>query len=271
MSASIRGMEVFVLAILGLCFGSFINALVWRIRHKRDMLRERSECTHCHHVLAWYDLLPLVSWLLLRGRCRYCRKPIDDSPIVELVTAALFVVSYVAWPFGWTSAGVVLFVLWLVALIILIALSDYDLRWYLLPDRLMYPLIVIGGGMSYVRFVSIGGQSITSWLMTMLGGVVVIAGLYWVLHHVSRGTWVGYGDVKLSVFIGSILGWQGALFSLFAANVIGCIVVLPALFAQKLNTTSKIPFGPFLITACIIALLWGESIIGWYSRVVVGL
>ena len=80
----------FVIGMVGLAFGSFVNALVWRIRHKRDFVSERSECTHCHHVLAWNDLIPVLSWLMLRGKCRYCHKKIDDSPVVEVTTAALF-------------------------------------------------------------------------------------------------------------------------------------------------------------------------------------
>ncbi|MFZ1812597.1 MAG: prepilin peptidase, partial [Candidatus Saccharimonadales bacterium] len=136
--------SVIVLGLLGLCFGSFVNALVWRIRKKRDIVRERSECTHCHHILAWYDLVPVVSYLLLRGRCRYCRKPIDDTPLTELATALLFVISYLAWPYQLaTVADWSLVVLWLVLLVGLVALADYDIRWYLLPDVIVFPLIVL--------------------------------------------------------------------------------------------------------------------------------
>lgn len=264
-------MEMFILALLGLCFGSFINALVWRIRHKRDMLRERSECTHCHHILAWYDLIPVLSWLSLGGKCRYCRKPIDDSPIVEVVTGLLFVISYLVWPYGMTNWGLLLFGLWLVALVLMIALTVYDLKWYLLPNAMVYPLIALGVVIGYIRFAVIEGLGLGTTAMSMLGGVLVIAGLYWLLHQISAGKWVGFGDVRLSVFIGLILGWQGALLALFAANVIGCLIVLPGLLMKKLSPKSKIPFGPFLISACIVAFLWGKPVIDWYVKSVIGL
>lgn len=260
-----------VLLLIGLCFGSFINALVWRLRNKRDMVRERSECTHCHHMLAWYDLLPVVSWLMLGGKCRYCHKSIDDSPIVELVTSGLFVLSYIAWPFEWTEHSWIAFGLWLAAVVMLVALAVYDLKWYLLPNRLVYPLVGLGVVLSYVRFTLLEQQSVSGWLVTALGGILVIAGIYWALFHISQGRWVGYGDVRLSVFIGVVLGWQGALLCLFLANLIGCVIILPALLAKKLHAKSKIPFGPFLIAACIIVFLWGPVIINWYISSAIGL
>ncbi len=252
------------LALLGLCFGSFVNALVWRLRKRRNFVSERSECTHCHHVLAWYDLIPVLSWIQLRGKCRYCHKPIDDSPIVELMTAVLFIVSYVAWPFGFVGAGLILFGLWLGALVLLMALTVYDIRWQLLPDRLVWPLVVLGGVFGLIRFYGYHGHDISTVLLQMGGGVLVISGLYFVLHQVSRGAWVGFGDVKLNIFIGLILGWQQALLAIFLANLIGMIVVLPGIVLKKMSGKSRIPFGPFLILACIIALLWGQSIIDWY-------
>lgn len=254
----------FVLGIVGLAFGSFVNALVWRIRHKRDFVSERSECTHCHHVLAWNDLIPVVSWLTLRGKCRYCHKKIDDSPIVESATAMLFILSYVVWPFGFTDAGVVLFIAWLTALVILVALAVYDIRWYLLPDKLVFPLVGIGVVIGISRFYFVEGLSIGAAALEMVLGVLMISGLYFVLHQVSSGKWVGFGDVKLAIFIGLILGWQSALLALFLANLVGLVVVLPLLIIKKIHAKSKIPFGPFLIVASFIAFLWGEKIISWY-------
>ncbi len=264
-------MEIIALFLIGLCFGSFINALVWRLRHKRDFVKERSECTHCHHTLAWNDLVPVVSWALLRGKCRYCGKRIDDSPVVELITPMLFVISYLAWPFGFETAGIVLFVLWLIALVGLIALTVYDLKWYLLPDKIVFPLIAIGLGMGATRFVYIDQQGWAEAIGSIFLGILSIAGVYLILHVISSGKWVGFGDVKLSVFIGSILGWQGGLLALFMANLLGIIVVIPLLTLNKLHSKSKIPFGPFLIGACFITFLWGGNIIDWYVNSLIGL
>jgi prepilin signal peptidase PulO-like enzyme (type II secretory pathway) len=264
-------MEIIVIVLLGLCFGSFINALVWRIHKKRNFVSERSECTHCHHVLAWNDLIPVVSWVMLRGKCRYCHKKIDDSPIVELLTAVAFVVSYLAWPYGFEISGMVLFGLWLVALVLLVALAVYDSRWYLLPDSMVFPLIVVGVVIGITRFVFVETMVIGEALLNMILGVGVISGLYFALYEYSSGKWVGFGDVKLGVFIGIILGWQGALLTLFLANLIGLLYVLPLLLLNKVQPSSKIPFGPFLIAACFITFLWGQQVVEWYLQSIVGI
>ncbi len=105
---------ILILGFLGLCFGSFVNAAVWRIKNKRDMVKDRSECVHCHHKLSGLDLVPVVSWLSLKGQCRYCKKPIDDSPLVELGVAAYFVASYIFWPYGLSNGlEIAQFVFWL--------------------------------------------------------------------------------------------------------------------------------------------------------------
>src|SRR5579859_6630448 len=127
-------MIVVLLIVLGLCFGSFVNALVWRLHEHRNFVNERSECTHCHHVLAPKDLVPVVSWLLLRGKCRYCRKPIQDTPVAELLVPALWVVSYVYWPHAlYSSLGLFTFVAWLLFVVGFVALAIYDFKWFLLP------------------------------------------------------------------------------------------------------------------------------------------
>lgn len=272
LSDSIRAMEILLLSLLGLCFGSFVNALVWRIKKKRDIVHERSECTHCHHILAWFDLVPVLSWLMLRGRCRYCHKRIDDTPLVELVVAVLFVVSYVAWPYAMNeSVSWWLLGMWLMALVALVALADYDIRWKLLPDAIVFPLIGLGAVIGYLRFGVLEGLGAGEALLEMVGGVSVIAGLYFVLYYVSKGKWVGFGDVKLSIFIGLVLGWQGAIVALFAANLLGTIWVLPGLLSRRLSRTAQIPFGPFLIAACIVTFLWGAQLIKWYLQSVISL
>ena len=263
---------IVILGLLGLCFGSFVNALVWRLHKGRDFVAERSECTHCHHVLAWYDLVPVLSWVALRGRCRYCHKKIDDSPIVELGVAVLFVVSYLFWPFTpWTTLTMSMFAIWLVSLVILAALTLYDLKWQLLLDKLVFPLIGLGIVLGWLRFYGYEVLGVVGALLQMIAGVAIISGLYLALHLISHGRWVGFGDVKLNVFIGLILGWQGALLALFMANLLGVIVVLPGLVMQKITPRSRIPFGPFLIAACIITLLFGRYIIDWYMHSLLGL
>src|SRR5581483_10287027 len=132
-------MIMLVLIVLGLIWGSFVNAFVWRLHEEKDWVKGRSECTVCHHSLSTKDLVPVVSWLLLKGRCRYCHQPIKDSPLVELTVPLLFVLSYVWWPWTLHGEGLVRFIFWLVFILGYVILAVYDLRWKLLPNKVVYP------------------------------------------------------------------------------------------------------------------------------------
>ena len=255
---------VIMFLLLGLCFGSFVNALVWRLRKKRNFVSERSECTHCHHILAWYDLVPVLSWVSLRGRCRYCHKHIDDSPVTELGVAVVFGLSYLFWPFGFSTVGLLLLVVWLVVVVLLAALFLYDLRWMLLPNKLVFPLIGLGVLWVSVYYLGFMPTAPLDILKDSVLGVASVAGLYGLLYWVSKGSWVGFGDVKLGVFMGLVLGWQQGLLAVVLANVIAFLLVLPGLLSGKIKRTARIPFGPFLIVATIIAFLFGQHILTWY-------
>lgn len=258
-------MTYIILAVLGLCFGSFIHAVMWRLHARRDFVKERSECEHCKHQLAWYDLLPVVSWLMLRGRCRYCHRPIGvQHPLIELLTAGLFVGSYIVWPFGFETVGVALFGLWLVAIVMLVGLAIYDMRWMLLPDVVVFPLIAIGIAFGLLRWMGVENLAAGAALLEVLYGIASIAGVYLLLYVASRGAWVGFGDVKLGVFMGAVLGWQFGLVALVLANLIGCLVVVPGLLLRRITARSRVPFGPFLIAGFIIAGLFGRQIVDWY-------
>lgn len=259
-------MAVF-LGVLGAAMGSFAGALAWRLHTKRNFVSERSECEHCHHKLGALDLIPIVSWLMLGGKCRYCGKPIGWLPFVtEVTVAALFVISFVYWPLGFaTWHAVTLFVMWLAYLVTLSVLVIYDTRYMLLPDKIVLPLAVIAFIDAAFRVSLMPDASVMTYIQYVGFGLVALAGVYGALWIVSKGKWVGFGDVKLSIFIGAILGWQKALLVLCLSNVIGFLVVVPGLLTKKLDRTSRIPFGPFLIAAFVIAGLFGDAVIHWYQ------
>jgi len=256
-------MIVLLLVVFGLIFGSFLNAFTWRLHEGRDWVNERSECPHCHHVLGPLDLVPVLSWVYLRGKCRYCRKRIPDNPLVELAVPALFVLSYYFWPVPLTGQGAFDFALWLVFIIGFVGLAVYDLRWYLLPDVVVFPLM----GLAVV-------QVLGDWLFFhhdwhLLGGpligALIISGLFFLLFYVSSGKWIGFGDVKLGIILGLLAG--GALKSvlvLLVASVIGTLVALPLLVQGKANRKTHLPFGPLLLAGMIIIMLWGNGIVEWY-------
>lgn len=254
-------MITLIVFLAGIMFGSFINAFVWRLHKKKNWVSERSICPHCKHVLAPKDLVPVLSWLALRGKCRYCKKPIEDTPLVELLTGALFAVSYIFWPFDWSVLGWLAFISWLACLVLLISLLIYDLKWMLLPNKLVIAATVTG----IINIGFIAGIQGASYVLGALAGGAIIVGLFWLLFEVSKGKWIGGGDVKLAFILGALAGTPyRAVLLVFIASVLGTIVSLPLLASKKLKATAKIPFGPFLIAATIIVYLFGQTILDWY-------
>lgn len=257
------------LIFFGLCFGSFLNAMVWRLHAGRDFVRERSECDHCHHQLAWYDLVPVLSWVSLGGRCRYCRKPISwQHPLVEMLTALAFVGSFLFWPYGWSDVAVVLFAGWLISLVILIALAVYDMKWMLLPDKLTFPLMGLSFVMGLILTIGVMQMTLSDAFLFMGYGVLSIGGLYYVLYILTKRRGVGFGDVKLGVAMGLMGGWKVGLITVMLANVIGLLAVLPGMISGKVKFKSRIPFGPFLIIGFIVAYVAAEPLINWYLSLI---
>jgi leader peptidase (prepilin peptidase) / N-methyltransferase len=255
-----------LLGVLGAAFGSFAGAMAWRLHTKRNMVSDRSECEACHHKLGVGDLIPVASWLMLRGKCRYCAKPIGWLPFAsEVALATVFTLSYLYWPLGFeTWQGSTLFIMWLGYAIALAILLIYDARWMLLPDKIVFPLIGIAFIDAALRTSLVPGAGFTEYILHVGYGMLALAGIYGAIYAVSKGRWVGFGDVKLSVFIGVVLGWQPAFLVFLLANIIGALILVPVLISGKLKPNSRVPFGPFLIAAFIVAGLWGEHIIHWY-------
>jgi leader peptidase (prepilin peptidase)/N-methyltransferase len=278
-------MIIVALVVFGLCLGSFVNALVWRL-HAQTALRSkqrptkadlqqvkklsiangRSVCMSCGHKLEVKDLIPVVSWIMLRGRCRYCNSKIPDTPIAELLVPVLFVVSYTWWPYVLTGVGhIALFVVWLACLVLFVALALYDLWWYLLPDRLVASLVISALAFRcLIASIAPGGH--VTVLLGGLWGVLLLAGLFYLLFTVSQERWIGGGDVKLAVALGLLAGGPlNSLFLLFTASAGGTVVSLPLLVAGRSWRGVRIPFGPFLLAATVVAVLFGPSVTGWYS------
>lgn len=259
-----------ILFIFGLIFGSFVNALVWRIKNKKDWVKARSICPNCKHTLSAIDLIPLVSWHVLKGKCRYCKKPISiQYPIVELLTGILFAVSYIAWPLGFTVLGIVTFISWLATLILLVTLFVYDLKWQLLPNMLVATVSVLSFITLLVIAIKDNNPAIV--LLGLLSGLIIF-GLFWLLFQLSSGQWIGGGDVKLGFALGFIaMTPVKALLLIFIASLLGTIVSLPLLANKRLKVKAKIAFGPFLIAATIIVFFWGSQLINWYSTTILDL
>lgn len=283
------------LVLFGLALGSFAGAQVWRLRAKQlkedkehgekidknefSLLKpllssgvrdDRSRCLNCQHPLAWYDLLPLVSWVFLRGKCRYCHRKIGwFEPLMEVGVALFFVASYIWWPYE-LSSGVATaqFILWLICGLGLAILLAYDAKWFLLPDTVTFPLMAIAGVSAAIAIISAENP----WLMAVnvLSSLGILSGLYFILYVISKGAWVGFGDIKLGVVLALLLAdWKLALLALFLANVIGMLIVLPGMLSKKLTRSSHVPFGPMLIGGWLLAGLVGNRIIDWYLNIII--
>lgn len=243
----------FALLFLGLIFGSFFNALVWRFFQRRRKITERhSVCVHCGHVLGLLDLLPVVSYVILLGRCRYCHKAIPwHYPIVELASGVLLALPTLLFGFSLQTCAVAVFTLFLIPLFLL------DLRYKILPDVITLPGLVVAVG--------VGIASQRSFDSLLIGGILG-AGFFGLQYAVSRGKWIGDGDIRLGGMMGLALGWQLTLVALALSYVAGALISVPLLLTQKKQWTSEIPFGVFLTLATYAVLLWGDGLLGWYLQ-----
>lgn len=250
--------------VLGLCFGSFALATAWRIKHKRNFVRDTSECEQCHHKLSAKDLVPLLSWLSLRGKCRYCKKPLSTlMPQAELLGGILFAASWALWPYQLDNVLLeARFVLWCAALVLLLILFLYDAQWYKLPNKLMYPLWGVTAAYFLTFFAADPQPALLGWLV---GALVIASGIFYLIFILSSGKWIGFGDVRLGVAIALLVQHPiNAGLVLFFASLLGIVISLPSLFKGDKKLTSKLPFGPLLIIATVIVVLYGQQLVTWY-------
>lgn len=243
------------LGVIGAALGSFVTAMVWRLRTGRTVVMDRSRCEGCLRPLPARDLIPLVSWLLLRGRCRYCGVRIGVSAIVvEAALAAVFIVSLRAWPWMWSDPRAVwLFVLWLAFVVVLAALAVYDARWLRLPNRLLLVLVPFGLAGAALRVGLSEPFTAGNYVRHVLAGAAVLGGVYALAYLVSGGRWVGSGDIVLGASTGALLGWQGSLIALTVANALGVVVVLALVAVRRRRLHEPAPLGPFLAAGVVVA------------------
>ena len=283
----------------GLAVGSFLNAVIYRLavhqglypnsydRRNRGInpFQGRSFCPSCGHQLAWYDLVPLVSYLLLRGRCRYCGQRISlQYPFVELATGLLFVLIFAKLGLAVENLAQLSFpqaislfrliYLWAIAGL-LVAIFVYDLKHFIIPDRFVYPAIAIAAAFRVFEALDQTTWEVVAqfWFLairapTHLIGALAAAflafGFFFALHTLSRGKWMGFGDVKLALFMGLFLGFPNILVALACAFVLGALVGIVLILAKKKTMRSQVPFGPFLVLGTFVALFWGGALVDFY-------
>ena len=240
-------MLLIALFFLGLLLGSFLNAWLWRAHAGRSVLRGRSLCPHCLSQLAWFDNIPLVSYVVLGARCRTCRARISASyPCIELWMALVSV--FIGWVHG---SDALLIARDITIVFFLTFIFVFDVRHRLIHDA----TTLIPAAILFVSALLFEWQT----LLSMLIGVVIAAGFFALQHFFSHGRWIGAGDMRLGVLMGVILGWPLTLVALFVAYVGGAAIFLPFIVSRRVHTKTAVPFGALLTAATFVALFWEKN------------
>ncbi|MEN1968225.1 prepilin peptidase [Lentibacillus sp. N15] len=238
--------------ILGLIFGSFFNVVGLRVPKKLPFANERSMCPQCHHTLSWYELIPVLSYIIQRGRCRHCRASISLTyPVIEIVTGFLFVFSYVL--IGLNLELIMAIILMSMLVIIVVT----DINYMLIPDRILLfflPLFII------LRFI----QPLDPWWSPIAGAVVAFI-LIAVIILISRGG-MGAGDMKLFGLLGIVLGLKLVILTFFLACIIGAVAGMALLLFKIIDRKQPVPFGPYIVAAAIITYFFGDSLLSRYFQ-----
>ena len=256
--------------ILGTAIGSFLNVVAYRSIHGGSVLFGSSRCPACKHKLAAKDLVPIVSFILLSGKCRYCKKKISlQYPIVELATGILFVFTFLYWsntldPIPYTAYDFIHLIFLLFVVSVLIVLFVTDVRDGLLPNSVVLPAVTIVA--TYKLLLVVVGLSQFSVLFTDLLTALVVAGIFFAIVALSGEKAMGGGDVKLAFLIGLAVGWPAVTVALFTSFLTGAIVAVMLILVGKKRFGQSVPFGPFLSLGAFIALFWGREIIDLYLR-----
>lgn len=244
-----NGMTV-IIFILGLIFGSFFNVVGLRIPKKQSIVYPNSHCPRCQHELAWYENIPVVSYLFLRGKCHHCHMKISPIyPVFELITGSLFAFSFVQ--FGFTREFIIAILF--ISLLVIITVSD--IHYMIIPDQVLLFFLIV---FIVTRLI----QPLSPWWDALLGAAIGFLILY-LLAIVSRGG-MGGGDIKLFFVLGLILGTKATLMTLFLASMIGTVFGLIMILVRGYQKRMPIPFGPFIAIGAVLAFFYTDPMISWY-------
>ncbi len=247
-------MELFFIFLFGLAVGSFLNVLIDRLPQGKS-IRGRSYCDHCHKKLNNLDLIPIFSYLLLAGRCRFCKQKISwQYPLVEFLTGLIFIFTWVFTPFDG-----ILKLLYLALMACLIGIFFSDLKYQLIPDEIQVAALIF----SALGFFLTGGIGLV--VARLLDGLLIGLPLLAVFL-LTKQKGMGFGDVKLGFIMGYLLGWSSGFIALYIAFITGALAGLMAIFLHKRKFKSKLPFGPFLVLGTVAMLIFGNLINNFMAK-----
>ncbi len=261
-----------LLFFVGSCIGSFLNVVVYRSERGESWVWGRSHCENCGKQLAWYDNIPIVSYLLLKAQCRHCHTQLSPGHLViETLMGLLFVWWYVVGFFFFKLTeqpfAILQPVFWLCVGIILLTIFVTDLQHLYIPDAavLMLSILVVVYRLSLV---ATGVMQLSDFVLSMCTMAAAVL-FFWILWYLTKGRGMGFGDVKLALPLGLLLGWPGTLVWIFTSFCVGAVVGLLLLTFGKARMKQPIPFGPFLIFGTLVALIWGDEIFRLYVTLIV--
>ena len=255
--------DIILMLLLGLSFGSFVNAWVWRVKTGKSVASGRSICPNCKKQIAWYDNVPVLSFIILSGKCRNCKKPISlQYPLVELAGGLLFTLLYLHFiptkNNTWLELG-----LWCAATVFLLAAFIYDLKYMVLPDRFTLPAVAIGAMLVTINSVENGTKSIEPQLVATTVFVLIYFGLWFF----SKGKYLGDGDIRLAAVMGLLLTLSQLIVGVFVAYILGALIGIYLISKRNKKINSAIPMGPFLIFGIYFGLLFGSQVASWYTGI----
>ncbi|GFO58064.1 type 4 prepilin-like proteins leader peptide-processing enzyme [Geomonas silvestris] len=243
--------------VFGAVVGSFLNVCIYRLPEGESVVFPPSHCQNCDYKIRWYDNIPILSYLLLRGACRQCGTKISPQyPLVEFLNGALTLALFLK--FGLGLGFAVLFVLCSA----LVVITFIDLEHQIIPDVISLPGIAVGFLSSFIT----GFGWLNSLIGILAGGgsLLLVAYAY---QAVAKKDGMGGGDIKLMAMLGAFLGWKAVLFIIFAGSLLGSLIGVTLMLVQKKDSTLAIPFGPFLASGALLFIFFGREIIGWYLRI----
>ena len=246
--------------IFGTLFGSFLNCLIYRLEiGKRPT--GNSFCPKCKHQLSVLDLVPIFSYLLLRGKCRYCGEKISiQYPLVEIFTGLFFLIGFVSYPIQLTVLSVLGFAFLLVIFLLLIVIFVYDLKHYIIPNKIIYPALLFA---VFYQFIANGLNFNTNFLIALLSGLIAFL-FFLSIYLITKGKGIGFGDVRYAGFMGVFLSFPSILAGLFLSFFIGAIIGIVLIISKEKSRKDMVPFGPFLVLGTFLAYFFGEILIEWY-------
>ena len=247
--------ESVAMFFFGLLWGSFGNVCIYRVPKGESVVSPRSRCPSCGAMIAWYDNIPVLSWLLLRGRCRSCKASVSwRYPLVEILTGFAFAAVFARYGYSWLTLEYTVFIWGL------IVVSFIDLDHMILPDVFTLPGVVLG----------LVGAALNPerGFLSALAGMLMGGGFLWLIAYLyllmRQEEGMGGGDIKLLAWIGAVLGWTSVPFVILTASVLGSFVGLALAFRSKAGLKSVIPFGPYLAFAAVVYIFGGDSLALWY-------